>query len=115
SFDRAPRTGSLGRSGYTWKSKMMPAWSYRTPLAILQELGITEPDEIDIEAVAHYCRATIQYKPLEGCQARIIGYGDRAIIAVSNSEQRPRQRFSAGHELGHWMRDHNSISFSCTE
>ena len=94
---------------------MIPGWSYRTPLTLLQDLGITEPEEIDIEAIAQYCRATIQYKPLEGCQARIIGYGNRAIIAVSSSERRARQRFSGAHELGHWMCDHNHISFSCSE
>lgn len=88
---------------------------YRPPLLLLEELGISEPEDIHIEAIAEYCGATIVYEPLEGCEGRILGHGDRAIITVSTRSPRGRQRFSAAHELGHWMRDRGKVAFACSE
>lgn len=82
---------------------------------LLNELGIDNPDEIDIEAIAEYCGATIIYEALNGCEARIIGHGERAIITVNSTSRRERQRFSAAHELGHWICDRGNIALSCTE
>jgi len=81
----------------------------KSPEKLLVELGILEPADIDIEAIAQYCRATIVYDKLTGCEARIVGNAERAIITVNISSQRPRQRFSAAHELGHWMLDRNKV------
>ena len=84
-----------------------------TAVDLLQSLGITEPAEIDICAIAQSTGATVVEKPVTGCEARIVGYGERAIIVV-NSESRPeRKRFSAAHELGHWMRDAGTIGLGC--
>lgn len=69
---------------------------------LLQELGITEPREIDLEAIAWTQGVHVRYRPLDGCEARIIGCGDRAIITVNDRSSARRQRFSIGHELGHW-------------
>jgi hypothetical protein len=69
---------------------------------LLQELGITKPDEIDVEAIAYYVNARVRFRPLEGCQARIIGHGDEAIITVNANSSYRRKRFSIAHELGHW-------------
>ena len=88
---------------------------YRSPADLLDELGITEPEDIDVEAIAFHCRAFVRYRPLEGCEARIIGFDDRAIISVNQSSMLARQRFSIAHELGHWMQDQGSISFACGE
>jgi Zn-dependent peptidase ImmA (M78 family) len=89
---------------------------YRSPAALLRELGIAEPEDIKIEAVAEYCNATIIYEPLKGSAARILGFGDRAFITVDSRSRRERQRFSAAHELGHWMLDRGRVaSFVCTE
>ena len=90
-----------------------PPSSRQTPFEILNDLGISEPDEIDIEAIAEHCGATIRYRSLSGCAARIMGYKDRAIITIDADTIRPRQRFSAGHELGHWMRDKGKVTFQC--
>lgn len=49
---------------------------------VLQELGITDPGEIDLEAIAWHLGARIKLAELDGCEARIIGYRDRAIIRV---------------------------------
>jgi Zn-dependent peptidase ImmA (M78 family) len=89
--------------------------SYKSPATLLEELGITEPLDIEIEAIAEYCNATIVYEPLKGCEARILGHGDRAIITVNSTSLRERQRFSGAHELGHWMRDRGKIAFACAE
>lgn len=69
---------------------------------LLQELGVTEPNDIDLEAIAHYVGCEARYRDLVGCEARIIGTGDRAIISISTAVHPVRQRFSLGHELGHW-------------
>jgi len=86
-----------------------------TPFEILAELGIYEPEDLDIEAIAFHCRATIVYKPLFGCEARIVGVGDEAIITVNTRSTLERRRFSAGHELGHWMRDRGTAAFLCDD
>ncbi len=89
--------------------------AFRHPIDLLGELGITEPTDIDIEAIAQYCGATVVYESLHGCEAQILGRGDRAIIAVRKESPRSRQRFSAAHELGHWMCDRGRTAFACAE
>jgi len=88
---------------------------FKSPGQLLGELGISAPDEIDIEAMAFHCGATVRYRPLTGCAARIVGNGNSAIITVDSGSPRPRQRFSAAHELGHWMYDRGKASLSCQE
>lgn len=74
------------------------------PDKILEELGIIEPKDIDLDAIAWHLGAKVKYRALEGCEARIIGSGDRAVISINNRNTTPaRQRFSLAHELGHWM------------
>jgi len=69
---------------------------------LLQSYGITRPNEIDLETIAYELGAQIKYRPLEGCEARIVGTGNSAIISVNSISSIPRQRFSIAHELGHW-------------
>ena len=57
---------------------------------LLQELGVTDPDEIELEAVAYHVNAHVRYRRLDGCEARIIGNGDRAIITVNANSAYPR-------------------------
>ena len=78
---------------------------YVAPEDLLRALGVGAPQDIDIEAIAFECGATVAYESLQGCEARILGYGDSAFITVRSDVPRGRQRFSAAHELGHWMRD----------
>src|SRR5690349_18570970 len=79
---------------------------------LLQELGVTEPDEIDLEAIAYHVGAHVRYRPLDGCEAHIIGYGNSAIITVDTKSSFSRQRFSIAHELGHWHH-HRGQSLIC--
>lgn len=92
---------------------MIPAGT--SPDNVLNLLGITEPGDLDIEAIAFACGATILKEPLTGCEANIIGSGDKAIITVNSTSIPGRQRFSAGHELGHWMKDRGQSAFGCSK
>lgn len=44
-----------------------------------------------------------------------MGLDDAAIITINVNSSSERQRFSGGHELGHWMRDRRTASFRCDE
>ena len=69
---------------------------------LLKDLGVTAAKEIDIEAIGYHRGACIKYRPLSGCEGRIIGANDRAVITVNSKAIPSRQRFTAAHELGHW-------------
>jgi len=69
---------------------------------LLQDLGISEPQEIDLEAIAFHLGARVRFRKLEGCEARIIGCNDTAIITIDHSCSPTRKRFSLAHEIGHW-------------
>jgi IrrE N-terminal-like domain len=90
----------------------MSTRQWRPAELTLLELGITEPREIDVRAIAEYLGASVRVRHLDSCEARIVGIGDRAIISVSHKSIPRRRRFSAAHELGHW-RHHRGRSFSC--
>lgn len=76
---------------------------------LLQNLGISEPEEIDLEVIAWSKNAKIREVPLDGCEARIFGHNDRAIIQVKENAILSRKRFSIGHEIGHWTHHKNQI------
>lgn len=85
-----------------------------TPEALLRELGIRDPVDIDIEAIAQHCGVTVYEEPLAGCAARIIGVGEKAIVVVNSNDSLPRRRFSIAHELGHWAYDRGAAAFECS-
>jgi Zn-dependent peptidase ImmA (M78 family) len=70
--------------------------------SLVKDLGITDPKDIDLDAIAHLLGVTVQYQPLRGCEALIVGSGQRAIVKINSDSLPERQRFSLGHELGHW-------------
>lgn len=80
----------------------------------IDEFAISEPSEIDIEAIAFEQQAVVLEKPLNGCEAMIIGAGDKATITVNSSSEVPRKRFSVGHELGHWFKDRGKVGNLCS-
>lgn len=79
---------------------------------LLRSLGVTTPADVDVEAIAWAAGAKVRYGPLDSCEARIIGYRDKAIITVREGGDRRRARFSVAHELGHW-RHHRGRSSVC--
>ena len=87
----------------------------RNRVSFLHSAGITEPEDLDIDAIAFACGATILRQPLTGCEANIIGSGDKAIITVNIKSIAGHQRFSSGHELGHWMKDRGQNAFGCSK
>lgn len=87
---------------------------HTSPAVLLNWLGVESPEDLYIEAIAQACGATVRYEPLEGCEARLVGFGERAIITVDEKASRARQRFSIAHELGHWMFDRGKVA-ACGE
>ncbi|UPJ68589.1 ImmA/IrrE family metallo-endopeptidase [Bradyrhizobium sp. 191] len=79
---------------------------------LLVDLGIADPQDIDLPAIALCVGAEVHYRRLVDCEAQIIGFRERAVIYVDDRVTKPRRRFSTGHELGHWYHDRGS-SFVC--
>jgi hypothetical protein len=78
---------------------------------LLQSFGVDEPEEIDLEAIAWRLGAVVKCRPLDGCEATIVGNSRNAIIRVNCLSIRSRQRFSIGHELGHWRLHKGRVLF----
>ena len=78
---------------------------------ILISLGVTGPADIDLEAIAWTQGVVVNYRPLEGCEATIIGAQRRAVITVNSRSSPERRRFSLGHELGHWHHHRGQLLF----
>ena len=79
---------------------------------LLKNYGINQPIEIDLEAIAHCEGVQVKYRELKGYEARLVGYENKAIATITTSTKLTRQRFSLGHELGHWHH-HRGRSFEC--
>lgn len=82
---------------------------------ILLGLGIKAPKDIDLEAIAWTLGATIEYEELDGCEAMIVGSNRKAVILVNSQSREERQRFSIGHEIGHWHHHRGQILFCSKE
>lgn len=80
---------------------------------LLHRFGIDHPSQIDLEAIAYELGALIVYRKLDGCDARIVGHGTKAIIAINENSNLERKRFSIGHEIGHWRGDWRGGGFLC--
>src|SRR5687768_12988516 len=85
---------------------------YRPAIDLLKELGITEPSEIDIEAIAQHCGATVTYgrlsgsegSPTDGCLVR------KHESSVRTSAQSSLSRFTPAPKHGD-LRQTNVSSF----
>jgi len=77
---------------------------------LLEELRVDSPAGIDIVLLAQLCGATVIERPIHGSDARIIGRGERAYVTVDAGAPLGRRRFSAAHELGHWLYDRGRIA-----
>lgn len=80
--------------------------------SIILDLGIANPGDIDVEAIAFDSGISVVYEALSGCEAMLVGCGDRAIATINPSGIRGRERFSIAHEIGHWNL-HRGRSFQC--
>lgn len=80
--------------------------------ALIAEYCISDPTDLDIEAISFAAGMAVEYRNLIGCEATLVGYGDQAIATINPAAVRGRERFSIGHELGHWTL-HRGQSFRC--
>lgn len=80
--------------------------------ARIAELGISDPKDIDVDAIAYDAGVEVRYDSLNGCEATLVGVRNHAIATIQKQARRNRQRFSVGHELGHWHH-HRGQSFRC--
>jgi Zn-dependent peptidase ImmA (M78 family) len=78
---------------------------------MLVGLGITEPKEIDLDAIAWTSGAVVNYRPIDRCEATIVGSKRRAVITVNSRSMPERRRFSLAHELGHWHHHRGRVLF----
>ena len=83
---------------------------------LLWAYGIDSPEEIDLEAIAADRGITVKRRHLDSADARLVATTTAGIITVNSSTSEKRQRFSIGHEIGHWERDrkHGLINL-CTK
>ncbi|APW48668.1 ImmA/IrrE family metallo-endopeptidase [Rhodoferax antarcticus] len=82
---------------------------------LLWGYGVTDSSHIDLDAIANDNGAEVKYRPLGGCEARLVARGESAIISVNSASNDGRQRFSLAHELAHWICDRKTGSFLCAK
>lgn len=82
---------------------------------VLWTAGVTEPDHIDLSAIAAAHDAMVVYRPLDGCSARLVASSTGAVISVNSEDYPGRKRFSLAHELAHWLCDRKTGSFLCAK
>ena len=80
--------------------------------SLIAQFGIVDARDIDLEAIAMDAGVAIEYQQLVGCEATLAGFEDKAVATIRPSSVRGRERFSIGHELGHWAM-HRGRSFRC--
>lgn len=84
------------------------------PEDILKKIGVYSPNDIDLTLVAFSLGAHVKFTPLSDCEGYIVGTSEHAIISINNTASLPRQRFSLGHELGHWVNDRGkNLTYRC--
>lgn len=76
---------------------------------LLRSYGVSEPGDIDLHAIAHLQGLSVRTAPLQACDARLVGLGKRGIITIRDDQRMERQRFSIGHEIGHWRHHRNRV------
>ncbi|MCX6175373.1 MAG: ImmA/IrrE family metallo-endopeptidase [Ignavibacteriales bacterium] len=70
---------------------------------ILQEYGISSPDEIELELIAFDRGLLIQEKELFGCEGRLINNKNYGLIIINKSiKEKGKKRFIIAHEIGHF-------------
>lgn len=85
-----------------------------TPERLLWSYGFRKPEHLDLEGIAISKGASVVYRRLDGCAARLLTDGEKAVISVEENDNEGRQRFSLGHELAHWINDARKASFKCS-
>jgi hypothetical protein len=70
---------------------------------IITDLGISDPAEIDVDAIAMTRDLVVQEDSVTGAEAWLIPGGRRGFVRLrSDIPEIGRKRFATAHELGHW-------------
>jgi len=80
---------------------------------LLMQLGVLGAQDIDLEAIAWHLGAAVKYRHMDAADGTIVGSPKRAIISINRSTIPRRQRFTLGHEIGHWHHHRGRLLF-CT-
>lgn len=97
------------------------AWTYAADVIAL--LGLVQPEDLDIEAIARALDAEVIDAELPGAEAQLVVCDQkrrpldlRARIRVARDANPIRRRFSIAHELGHHVMRHapRSLAELCT-
>lgn len=92
---------------------MTPKAPAQQVMDILNELGMNQLSQFDLERVAEHLGVELRYASLDGSAANIIGVGENAIVTIDETSTPGRKRFSAGHEIGHWIYDKGKGLYLC--
>lgn len=85
------------------------------PSDIMKSLGIYAPSDIDLDLIAFSLGAEVKRSHLSDCEGYIIGTEEKAIITINDNAPPERQRFSLGHEIGHFVNDKKqNLTYRCT-
>lgn len=96
--------------------KIDPVRLSQAEVLLWRRYGVTHPNEIDLDAIAADQGLIVRRRPLDCADARLVAVNQRGIITVNSDTHPKRQRFSIGHELGHWFRDRESEGLlACTK
>jgi hypothetical protein len=72
--------------------------------ALLEDRGIAEPDEIDIEALAASCGVDVLWGALDNEEGHLVHRGDRGVARIAwHARRSAKWRFVLAHELGHFL------------
>jgi Zn-dependent peptidase ImmA (M78 family) len=83
---------------------------------VLADLGIKDPDDIDIEAIAAHYDCFVRDGGLSGADGRVYANDKRAIIRVRKDiTDIGRRRYIIAHEFGHVRHKHNLTLSFCSD
>jgi hypothetical protein len=104
---REPKTAPLVRAERELKLHNVRAQARR----LLDELQMTRPEHIKLDAIALHLRARIEVGDLDGATARVLRIGPTARIIVTNRlSDAGAIRFSIAHELAHLQLEHALVA-----
>lgn len=88
-------------------TKGLPMLARNRAKYLIEKLGITRPEDIDLTYIAWELKTAIKETPLKGYEGRIVKLGNRAVISVNQEIEEPgKKRFVVAHELGHLQLEH---------
>lgn len=99
---------------------LMELADFTNPKKIVREIFNQNPDiklPIPLEDIASAAGISdIRYQPLNGLEGALVANEEKSegIIAINNNAIQSRQRFTLGHELGHFLIPRHGHNMKCT-